>query len=106
AARGGAGHAHRLARGRDAAREQARGRRLRQHRLRRRGMIERYSRPEMARLWSDEARLQRWLEVELALVDELAARGEVPAAAAQTLRRDARADVAGMRALEAEGKHD
>jgi adenylosuccinate lyase len=69
-------------------------------------MIARYSRPEMSALWSDEARLQRWLEVELALVDELAARGEVPAAAAQVLRRDARVDVERMQAIEAEVKHD
>ena len=60
----------------------------------------------MAAIWSDEARLQRWLEVELALVEELAARGEVPAAAAATLRRDARVDVARMQAIEAEVKHD
>jgi adenylosuccinate lyase len=69
-------------------------------------MIDRYTRPEMARIWSEEARLGRWLEVELALVDELAARGEVPAAAAAALRRDARVDVARMQAIEAEVKHD
>ncbi len=69
-------------------------------------MIARYTRPEMARIWSDEARLERWLAVELALVDELAARGEVPAEAARTLRRDARVDVARMQAIEAEVKHD
>ena len=69
-------------------------------------MIARYSRPEMSALWSDEARLQRWLEVELALVDELTARGEVPAAAAQVLRRDARVDVKRMQAIEAEVRHD
>jgi adenylosuccinate lyase len=60
----------------------------------------------MARIWSEEARLQRWLEVELALVDELAARGEVPEEAARTLRRDARVDVVRMQAIEAEVKHD
>jgi adenylosuccinate lyase len=69
-------------------------------------MIARYSRPEMAQIWSEEARLRRWLEVELALVDELAARGEVPHDAAATLRRDARVDVARMQAIEAEVKHD
>jgi adenylosuccinate lyase len=60
----------------------------------------------MAHIWSDEARLQRWLEVELALVDELAARGEVPVEAARTLRRDSRIDVARMQEIEAEVKHD
>jgi adenylosuccinate lyase len=69
-------------------------------------MIERYTRPEMAGIWSEEARLQRWLDVELALVEELAARGEVPAEAARVLRRDARIDVARMQAIEAEVKHD
>jgi adenylosuccinate lyase len=69
-------------------------------------MIARYTRPEMAQIWSEDARLQRWLAVELALVDELAARGEVPAAAVATLRRDARVDIARMRAIEAEVKHD
>ncbi len=69
-------------------------------------MIDRYTRPEMARIWSEEARLERWLEVELALVEELAARGEVPADAARTLRRNARVDVARMQAIEAEVKHD
>jgi len=60
----------------------------------------------MARLWSEEARLARWLEVELALVDVLAERGEVPAAAARKLRERARVDVARMQAIEAEVKHD
>src|SRR5262249_57723965 len=82
-------HAHRVARGRGAAPERPRRRRLREHRTGRRPVIARYTRPEMARIWSEEARLGRWLDVELALVDELAARGEVPADPAPTLRRDA-----------------
>src|SRR5438132_12526303 len=69
-------------------------------------MIDRYTRPEMGRLWSEEARLARWLEIELALVDVLAERGEVPAAAARALRAKARVDVARMQAIEAEVKHD
>ncbi len=69
-------------------------------------MIERYTRPEMAAIWSEESRLQRWLEVELTLVDVLAERGEVPVEAARALRRNARVDPARMRAIEAEVKHD
>src|SRR5215831_8242115 len=69
-------------------------------------MIERYTRPEMGRLWSEESRLQRWLDVELALVDVLAERGEAPAEAARVLRARARVDPARMRAIEAEVKHD
>ena len=69
-------------------------------------MIDRYTRPEMGRLWSEESRLGRWLEIELALVDVLADRGEVPAAAARAVREHARVNVARMQAIEAEVKHD
>jgi adenylosuccinate lyase len=69
-------------------------------------MIDRYTRPAMARLWSEESRLQRWLDVELALVDVLAARGEAPAEAARLLRERARVNPARMREIEAEVKHD
>jgi adenylosuccinate lyase len=69
-------------------------------------MIERYTRQEMGQLWSEEARLARWLEVELALVDVLAERGEVPAAAARALRANARVDAERMRQIEAEVHHD
>jgi len=69
-------------------------------------MIDRYTRPEMARIWSEEGRLGRWLEVELAVVDALAERGQVPAAAARALRERARIDPARMRAIEAEVQHD
>ena len=69
-------------------------------------MISRYTRADMGAIWTEEARLARWLEVELTLVEVLAARGEVPAAAARVLRRDARVDVARMQEIEAEVKHD
>jgi adenylosuccinate lyase len=69
-------------------------------------MIARYTRPAMAAVWSEEARLQRWLDVELALVDVLAERGEIPADAARALRQGARVNVARMQAIEAEVKHD
>jgi adenylosuccinate lyase len=69
-------------------------------------VIERYARPAMGRIWSEEAVLGRWLDIELALVDVLAERGEVPAKAARVLRARARVDPARMRAIEAEVKHD
>jgi len=43
-------------------------------------MIPRYSRPEMAAIWTDEAKLQRWLDVELAVCRAWARRGVIPAA--------------------------
>jgi len=60
----------------------------------------------MLAIWSDEGRYQRWLEVELAVSDELAGRGVVPAAAAAELRARARIDVARVAEIEREVRHD
>jgi len=38
-----------------------------------RDLIQRYTRTEMAAVWSDERRMQGWLDVELAATDALAA---------------------------------
>jgi adenylosuccinate lyase len=69
-------------------------------------MIERYSRPEMRDLWSDAGRYQRWLEVELAVCDVLAERGEIPVEAARAVRERARFDPARIAEIEAEVRHD
>jgi adenylosuccinate lyase len=70
-------------------------------------VIERYSRPAMARIWSEEAKLGRWLEVELAAVDAWAQLGAVPEDAAHVLRRQARPPtVARVAELEGETNHD
>ncbi len=41
-------------------------------------MIPRYTRPEMARIWSDENRFRTWLAVEVAATETLAEAGLVP----------------------------
>ncbi len=69
-------------------------------------MISRYARPEMAAIWDDESKFRRWLEVELAVCDALAAAGEVPAEAAKAIRSKARFDVARIREIEATVQHD
>ena len=69
-------------------------------------MIERYTRPVMGRLWSEENRLAKWLEVELLACEALAKRGEIPKDAVAKLRQGARVNVARMQQIEAEVKHD
>jgi len=54
-------------------------------------VIARYSRPAMARVWSDESKLARWLEVELAALDGWASVGAVPEEAAREIRARASA---------------
>lgn len=41
-------------------------------------MIDRYTRPEMARIWSDEVRFGKWLEIELLAAEALAGMGKAP----------------------------
>jgi adenylosuccinate lyase len=54
-------------------------------------VIARYSRPAMARAWSDESKLSRWLEVELAALDGWTSVGAVPDEAAREIRARAEA---------------
>ncbi len=53
-------------------------------------VIARYSRPAMARIWSDEGKLATWLEVELAALDAFAEVGTIPAEAVETIRGQVR----------------
>ena len=69
-------------------------------------MIPRYSRPEMTRIWEDERKLQRWLDVELAACDALADRGLIPKQAAANIRARARFDVKRVKEIEATVQHD
>jgi len=69
-------------------------------------MIPRYSRPEMARIWSDENRFATWLKVEIAATEALAEAGVVPATALAAIRSKARFDVARIEAIEKEVQHD
>jgi adenylosuccinate lyase len=60
----------------------------------------------MGRVWSDENRFQKWLEVELAASETLAEAGVVPREAAAILRQRARVDVARVNEIEAKVRHD
>ncbi len=69
-------------------------------------MIPRYSRPEMAAIWSDEAKFERWLEVEIAVCEARAAAGEMPAEAARRIRANATFDLAKVEEYQAITHHD
>ena len=75
-------------------------------------MIPRYTRPEMARIWSPERRLRIWLDVELAAAEAMVKLGEVPAEDLAALRRAfdgfefSAADVARIDEIEKVTKHD
>ena len=69
-------------------------------------MIPRYTRADMGRVWSDENRFQKWLDVELAAAETLAEAGSVPREAAAKLRARARVDVPRINEIEARVRHD
>ena len=70
-------------------------------------MIDRYTRPEMGAIWTEEAQFQAWLDVELAACWAWAeATGQIPHDDVETLYRDAGFDVARIHEIEAETRHD
>jgi len=69
-------------------------------------VIERYTRPQVAEIWSDEGRYRRWLDVELSVCEVLAERGDIPAEAVRSIREKASFDTARIAEIEAEVRHD
>jgi adenylosuccinate lyase len=72
-------------------------------------MIPRYSRPEMAAIWSPQTRFRIWFEIEAHAADAMAELGIIPKEAAKKIwekGKNATFDVARIDAIEAEVKHD
>src|SRR5438477_8304721 len=69
-------------------------------------MIERYARPEMAQLWTDEYRFEKMLQVELLASEALVRQKKVPASVLAKIKTKARIDVPRIREIEREVKHD
>jgi adenylosuccinate lyase len=69
-------------------------------------LIPRYSLPQMAEVWSDEARLGHWLEVELLAVEAWAELGRIPADDAAACRARATFTVKAVAAREELTRHD
>ena len=69
-------------------------------------MIERYTRPEMGHLWSIQNEWQTILNVEIAACEAMAELGEIPAAAVENIKKNARFDVARINEIEKTTDHD
>jgi adenylosuccinate lyase len=68
-------------------------------------MIEKYTRPEMGRIWSNEHKYACWLRVEIAVAEAWAGEGRVPEEALPAIRA-ATFDLARITAIEEETQHD
>ncbi len=69
-------------------------------------MIERYSTPRMAAVWTDEARMAAWLEVEVAVCEAWARLGKIPNEAMEDIRVKASFDMERVKEIEEVTQHD
>lgn len=69
-------------------------------------MLERYTRPEMGKVWTDENRYKAWLKVEIAATNAWAELGEVPAEDAKKIAENASFTAERVAELEAITHHD
>ena len=69
-------------------------------------MIDRYSLSPMKDLWGEEAKFQSWLDVEIAVCEQWAKLGRIPAADLKRIKSRAKLDVPRIEEIEAETRHD
>jgi adenylosuccinate lyase len=69
-------------------------------------MIPRYSRPEMAKIWTNENKTRIWFEIEAHACDAMADLGLIPRAAAKTIWKKGRWDLKRIDEIEKETRHD
>src|SRR5688572_13285944 len=68
-------------------------------------MIDRYTRPAMGRIWSEEAKYGAWLKVEIAVCEAYARQGRIPQAALDRIRAT-RVDVPRILDIQQKVKHE
>lgn len=69
-------------------------------------MIERYSLPEMAEIWSDTYKMKTWLKVEIAVCEAQAELGKIPKEAVEEIKAKADFDPKRVLEIEAKVRHD
>ncbi|MCL5405669.1 MAG: adenylosuccinate lyase [Deltaproteobacteria bacterium] len=69
-------------------------------------MIDRYSNPAMARIWTIENKYRKWLDVELAVCETLFERGVIPPEDFRIIKEKADFDVQRINEIELETQHD
>ena len=69
-------------------------------------MIERYTLPEMGKIWQAENRFHAWLKIELLSCEAWAQLGKIPQQTVKEIKKRARFDIARINEIEREVKHD
>ncbi|OXS77854.1 adenylosuccinate lyase [Domibacillus enclensis] len=69
-------------------------------------MIERYTRPEMGSIWTEENKFKAWLEVEILACEAWSELGDIPKEDVEKLRANASFDINRINEIELETRHD
>lgn len=69
-------------------------------------MLDRYTRPEMRVIWTEENKYKAWLEVEILAAEAWAEMGEIPKEDVAKIRQNASFDVARILEIEEQTRHD
>ena len=69
-------------------------------------MIERYTRPEMGAIWTEQNKFQAWLEVEILACEAWSELGIIPKADVEKLWKNAKFDVERIYEIEKDTRHD
>ena len=69
-------------------------------------MIERYTLPEMGKIWEDKFKFDTWLKIEILACEARAEMGEIPKADVETIKQKADFDVERILEIEETTKHD
>ena len=69
-------------------------------------MIERYTLPEIGKIWSEENKFSTWLEIEILACEARAHAGEIPMELVKEIRQKAKFDVKRILEIEEDVKHD
>src|SRR5574342_1255540 len=69
-------------------------------------MIDRYTRPEMGAIWTEENRFKAWLEVEILACEAWSEIGDIPKEDVQKIREKASFDIDRIKEIEEETRHD
>ncbi|MCT2343631.1 adenylosuccinate lyase [Niallia taxi] len=69
-------------------------------------MIDRYTRPEMGNIWTEQNRFQAWLEVEILACEAWVKLGEIPEEDVKKIRENASFDIARIQEIEQDTRHD
>lgn len=69
-------------------------------------MIDRYTRPNLKKVWSEENKYKTWIQVEVAFVEALSELGQIPKDALRKIREKARFDIKRIEEIDKEVHHD